>query len=75
MDANCVTEELGPRQPFIHYYRKTFLEKKKRKTFLRVGAHVVLVANNLPASTGNIRDAGSIPGLGKLFGGGHGNPL
>ena len=79
MDANCVTGELGPREPFIHYYRKTFLEKKKkkkeRKTFLGVGAHVVLVAKNLPASAGNIRDSGSIPGLGKLFGGGHGNPL
>ena len=55
-----------------HFWKK---KKKERKTFLGVGAHVVLVAKNLPATAGNIRDSGSIPGLGKLFGGGHGNPL
>lgn len=32
--VDCVSEELGPREPFIHYYRKTFGE---------VGAQVVLV--------------------------------
>ena len=30
---------------------------------------------NPPANTGDIRDAGSIPGLGRSPGGGHGNPL
>ena len=30
---------------------------------------------NPPASTGDIRDAGSIPGSGRSPGGGHGNPL
>ena len=30
---------------------------------------------NLPANTGDIRDMGSIPGLGKCPGGGHNNPL
>ena len=30
---------------------------------------------NLPASTGDVRDAGSIPGLGRSPGGGHDNPL
>ena len=30
---------------------------------------------NLPANAGDIRDAGSIPGLGRFPGGGHGNPL
>ena len=30
---------------------------------------------NLPANAGDTRDAGSIPGLGKFPGGGHGNPL
>jgi len=33
------------------------------------------VIKNLPASIGDIRDAGSIPGLGRSPGGGHGNPL
>ena len=28
-----------------------------------------------PASAGDVRDAGSIPGLGRSPGGGHGNPL
>ena len=31
--------------------------------------------NNPPASTGDRRDAGSIPGWGRSPGGGHGNPL
>ena len=30
---------------------------------------------NLPANAGDIRDVGSIPGLGRSSGGGHGNPL
>ena len=30
---------------------------------------------NLPASAGDVRDAGSIPGSGRSPGGGHGNPL
>jgi len=33
------------------------------------------VEKNPPANAGNIRDAGSIPGLGRSPGGGHGNPL
>ena len=28
-----------------------------------------------PADAGDIRDAGSIPGLGRYLGGGNGNPL
>ena len=30
---------------------------------------------NLPATARDARDAGSIPGLGRSSGGGHGNPL
>ena len=30
---------------------------------------------NPPASAGDIKDVGSIPGLGRSPGGGHGNPL
>ena len=33
------------------------------------------MVKNLPANTGNVRDPGSIPGSGRLPGGGHGNPL
>ena len=38
-------------------------------------SQVVLVVKNLPAKAGDIRDVGSIPGLGRSSGGGHGNPL
>ena len=33
------------------------------------------VEKNLPANTGDTRDVGSIPGLERSLGGGHGNPL
>ena len=36
---------------------------------------MALVVKNLPASAEDIRDSGSIPGLGRSPGGGHGNPL
>ena len=36
---------------------------------------VALVVKNLPANAGDLRDLGSIPGLGKSPGGGLGNPL
>ena len=38
-------------------------------------SQVALVVNNLPANAGDIRDVGSIPGLGRSPGKGHGNPL
>ena len=41
-----------------------------------VGAsQVALVVKNLPASAGDLRDMGLIPGSGRSPGGGHGNPL
>ena len=36
---------------------------------------LVLVVKNLPATAGDIRDVGSIPGSGRSPRGGHGNPL
>ena len=36
---------------------------------------MALVIKNLPASAGEVRDTGSIPGLGRSPGGEHGNPL
>ena len=38
-------------------------------------SQVALVVKNPPANAGNLRDAGSIPGLGRSPGGGHGNLL
>ena len=34
---------------------------------------MVLVVKDLPANAGDIRDVGSIPGLGRFPGGGHSN--
>ena len=36
---------------------------------------VALVVKNLPASAGDVRNSGSVPGLGRSPGGGHGNPF
>ena len=36
---------------------------------------MALVVKNPPASAGGVRDRGSIPGLGRSPGGGHGDPL
>ena len=36
---------------------------------------VALVVKNLPANAGDLRDEGSVPGLGRSSGGGHSNPL
>ena len=38
-------------------------------------SQVVQVVENPPANAGDIRDTGSIPGLGRCPGGCHGNPL
>ena len=38
-------------------------------------SQVVLAVKNVPANTGDIRDAGSIPGSGRSPGGGHGHSL
>ena len=39
------------------------------------GSQVALVVKNLPASAGDVRDTGSISGLRRYPGGGHGSPL
>ena len=38
-------------------------------------SQVALIVKNTPANAGNVRDAGSIPGLGICPGRGHDNPL
>ena len=38
-------------------------------------SQVALVAKNPPVNAGDIKDVGSIPGLGRSSEGGHGNPL
>ena len=36
---------------------------------------MALGVKNMPVSAGDVRDLGSIPGLGRSSAGGHGNPL
>ena len=43
--------------------------------YLYGASYVVLVVKNPPASAGDLRDSGSIPGSGRSPGGGHSNPL
>ena len=38
-------------------------------------SQVMPVVKNSPANAGDRRDMGSMPGLGRVPGGGHGNPL
>ena len=38
-------------------------------------SQVALVVKNPPASAGDVRDAGSVPGLGRFSRGGHDNPF
>ena len=41
---------------------------------MEIASQVALVVKDLPANAGDVRDVGSIPGLGRFPGGGHGNP-
>ena len=45
------------------------------KESIGASSHVTQVVENQLASAGEIRDMGSIPGLGRSPGGGHNNPL
>ena len=46
-----------------------------RLTHTRCASQVALGVNNLPANTGDVSEAGSVPGFGRSPGGGHGDPL
>ena len=52
-----------------------YREWDKPKLYLKVDFPGALVVKNRPANAGDIRDVGSIPGLGRSPGGGPGNPL
>ena len=55
--------------------------KKKKKMIARIsiigsaGFQAGLVVKNLPSNTGDLRDAGLIPGSGRSLAGVNGNPL
>ena len=60
----------------ILWLRNVFVSQKFKVCMLLSGAsQIVLVVKKLPANAGDIRDVCLIPGSGRSFGGGHGNPL
>ena len=56
-----------PPHKFLKYYVLPWL--------LLQASQVALVVKNLPVNAGHVRDLGSIPGLGRSPGEGHGNLL
>ena len=54
---------------------KQCCEKWKVFYDFNVAPQVVIVVKNPPANTGDSREAGSIPGLGRSPGGGYSNPF
>ena len=50
-------------------------ESRRGKRDYGWASQVVLMVKNPSANAGDVRDVGSIPGLGRSPGGGHGNPL
>ena len=60
---------------FLHLNILILNNVSYEKYLTREASQVVLVVKNPPASAGDIRDMGSIPGSGRFPGGGHGNLL
>ena len=50
------------------------MEEHIWKSCITQSSQVAVVIKNPPANAGDIRDVGSIPGLGRTPKGGHGNP-
>ena len=69
----------GMRHTPRHIFQSSRLKFSKETGFQRgalppQASQVALVVKNLPPNTGDMRDLGSIPGLGRSPGGGNGNP-
>ena len=84
LNKECWWAGMDPEQPWgSHLYLKEPEEAILRLEFRSFtgclvnnwASQVVLVVKNLPAKTGDIRDAVSIPGSGRSTGGGYGNPF
>ena len=57
------------------YCEITHKGKEFEKEYIERASQVTLVIKNPPASAGDIRDLGSVPGSGRCPWGEHGNPL
>ena len=59
----------------VKLYVALSIKKKNLKVTFARASQMVLVVKNLPANAGDARDTGSILGLGRTPGEGHGSPL
>ena len=57
-------------RPFTKHLKPIFVVDSRLSA-----SQVVLVVKNLPVNAGDIKDASSVPGLGRFPGEGNGNPL
>ena len=67
---------LGKLEPLEQPERESMLEQSRLQGW--TGSQSICPAKmvkNPPANAGDVRDTGSIPGLGRSLGGGHSNPL
>ena len=58
-----------------HYWSNLHTHTLRFQLGLKFSHHLDQLVKNLPANAGDIKDSGSIPGLGRSTGEGHGNPL
>ena len=67
----CIADSFDQENPFLAQDFCTV----RRWVYCKWGSQVALVIKNLPASSGDIRDMGSVPRSGRSPGGEHSNPL
>ena len=60
---------------YTYFHKCPEIKESKGRKEEKANTQVALMVKNLPASPGDVRVAGSIPGSGRCPGGGHGNPL
>ena len=71
-----LVSRLGKLEPLEQPERESMLEQSRLQGW--TGSQSICPAKmvkNPPANAGDVRDTGSIPGLGRSLGGGHSNPL
>ena len=70
-----VSFKVSPKRVIFKLFLKRGFKKIEGTYSGKWASQVALVVKNPPANAGDARDMGSIPGLRRFPGGGHGNPL
>ena len=60
---------------YTFFHKCPEIQESKGRKEEKANTQVALVVKNPPASSGDVRHTGSVPGSGRYSGGGHGNPL